>query len=143
VVIPACDVAYCLPAVLNALEDQQHRFEFEVIVVDDGEQRRHRHHRRHPSIVTHAVRLPQRMGAATARNLGTALAQGQTVLYLDADMVLAPHVITDIAARASDTTVLVGFRHNLPYDLHQGGTASSSTPEPRRGPPGYLATSGR
>ncbi|MCU1680242.1 MAG: glycosyl transferase [Amycolatopsis sp.] len=121
VVIPACDVAYCLPAVLNALEDQHHRFEFEVIVVDDASSDDTATIADTHPIVTHAVRLPQRMGAATARNLGTALAQGQTVLYLDADMVLPPHVITDIAARASDTTVLVGFRHNLPYDLHQGG----------------------
>ncbi|MGH3625305.1 MAG: glycosyltransferase family 2 protein, partial [Sciscionella sp.] len=55
------------------------------------------------------------------RNLGTFLAHGQIVLYLDADMVLPPHVITDIAARASDTTVLVGFRHNIPYTVHHGG----------------------
>jgi glycosyltransferase involved in cell wall biosynthesis len=121
VVIPACDVAYCLPTVLNALQDQNHQFEFEVIVVDDASDDDTATIAADHPIVTHAVRLPHRMGAATARNLGTALAQGQTVLYLDADMVLPPHVITDIAARASDTTVLVGFRHNLPFHVHRGG----------------------
>ncbi len=121
VVIPAYNVAYCLPAVLNALQDQHHPFEFEVIVVDDASSDNSAAIAAAHPIVTRAVRLPHRMGAATARNLGTAVARGQTVLYLDADMVLPPHVITDIAARASDTTLLVGFRHNLPYDLHQGG----------------------
>jgi GT2 family glycosyltransferase len=121
VIIPACDVAYCLPAVLNALEDQHHRFEFEVIVVDDASSDNSAVIAASHPIVTRAVRLPYRMGGATARNLGTALARGQTVVYLDADTVLPPHVITDIAARASDTTVLVGFRHNLPYGFHQGG----------------------
>jgi GT2 family glycosyltransferase len=121
VVIPAFNVGYCLQAVLNALEGQHHRHRFEVIVVDDASTDDTAAIAAHHPIVTTALRFPERMGAATARNLGTALARGQTVLYLDADMVLPPHVITDIAARATDTTVLVGFRHNLPYQAHQGG----------------------
>lgn len=121
VVIPARNVGYCLRAVLNALEGQHNRHRFEVIVVDDAStDDTAAIAARHP-IVTTAIRLPDAMGAATARNLGTALAHGQTVLYLDADMLLPPHVITDIAARATDTTVLVGFRHNVPFEAHQGG----------------------
>ncbi len=118
VVIPAHQVGYCLPTVLDALEAQHHRHRFEVIVVDDASTDdtaevavRHR-------VVDRFVRLPQRMGAATSRNVGTAVAGGQTVLYLDGDMVLPPHVITDIATRATDTSVLVGFRHNLRYEVH-------------------------
>lgn len=121
VVVPACNVGYCLPAVLDALEGQHHRYRFEVIVIDDASTDTTAAIAAQHPIVTTVLRLPERAGAATARNLGTALARGQTVLYLDADMVLPRHVITDIAARATDTTVLVGFRHNLPYDLHQGG----------------------
>ena len=121
VVIPAHEVGYCLPAVLDALHAQHHRHRFDIIVVDDASSDDTTAIAADHPIVTRAVRLPQRRGAGTARNLGTVLAHGQTVLYLDADMVLPPHVITDIAARATDTTVLVGFRHNLPYDLHQGG----------------------
>lgn len=121
VVIPAHNVGYCLLAVLDALENQHHRYRFEVIVVDDASTDNTAAIAAGHSIVTTAVRLPERMGAATARNLGTALTRGQTVLYLDGDMLLPPHVITDIAARATDTSVLVGFRHNLPYEAHQGG----------------------
>ncbi|MFD2398505.1 glycosyltransferase family 2 protein [Prauserella oleivorans] len=118
VVIPAHQVGYSLPTVLDALDAQHHQYEFEVIVVDDASTddtaqvaARHR-------VVDRLVRLPQRMGAATARNVGTALAKGQTVLYLDGDMVIPPHVITDVASRATDTSVLVGFRHNLRYEVH-------------------------
>jgi len=121
VVIPAYNVGYCLRAVLDALENQHHRYRFEVIVVDDASTDDTAAIATSHPIVSTAIRLPERRGGATARNLGTALAHGQTVLYLDADMLLPPHVITDIAARATDTSVLVGFRHNLPYDLHQGG----------------------
>jgi GT2 family glycosyltransferase len=121
VVLPARNVGYCLQAVLNALEGQHHRHQFEVIVVDDASTDDTAAIAAHHPIVTTAIRLPERRGGATARNLGTALASGQVVLYLDADMVLPPNVVTDIAARATDSSVLVGFRHNLTYDVHQGG----------------------
>lgn len=121
VVIPAFEVGYCLTAVLNALHAQHHRYQFEVIVIDDASTDDTAAIAADHPVVSHAIRLPQRMGAATARNLGTAIASSQTVLYLDADMVLPPNVITDIAARATNTSVLVGFRHNLPYEQHQGG----------------------
>ncbi|MFD8497770.1 glycosyltransferase family 2 protein [Amycolatopsis sp. NPDC059657] len=119
VVIPAHQVAYCLKAVLDALDGQYHRYEFEVIVIDDAScDTTAATASRHPA-VSRLIRLPRRMGAATARNLGTFVSEGETVLYLDADMVLPPHVITDIAARATDTSVLVGFRHNLPHEVHR------------------------
>jgi hypothetical protein len=121
VVVPAHNVGYCLAAVLDALEGQHHQYRFEVIVIDDASTDTTAAIAAQHPIVTTVLRLPEQMGGATARNLGAAVARGQTVLYLDADMVLPPHVITDIAARATDTTVLVGFRHNLRYDLHQGG----------------------
>lgn len=121
VIIPAYQVGYCLQAVLDALETQHHRHRFEAIVVDDASTDATSTIAAQHRVVDQLVRLPHRMGAATARNLGTAVATGQTVLYLDADMVLPPHVITDIAARATDTTVLVGFRHNLAHEVHQGG----------------------
>jgi hypothetical protein len=118
VVIPAHQVGYSLPTVLDALDAQHHQSEFEVIVVDDASTDDTAHVAARHQVVDRLVRLPQRMGAATARNVGTALAGGQTVLYLDGDMVIPPHVITDVAARATDTSVLVGFRHNLRHEVH-------------------------
>jgi GT2 family glycosyltransferase len=118
VVIPAYEIGYCLGTVLDALHAQHHRGQFEVIVVDDASTDATAEvAARHPAVDRFA-RLPQHMGGASARNVGTALATGETILYLDGDIVLPPHVITDIAARATDTSVLVGFRHNLTYEDH-------------------------
>jgi len=115
VVIPARNNAYSLVSVLDALAAQDTFGTVEVIVIDDastdgtpvivGE---------HPAVDV-AYRLSHRVGAAAARNVGTHLTQAQTVVYLDADMVLAGHVLADIGARAHPELVLVGFRHNVAY----------------------------
>ena len=113
IVIPARDVAYCLPAVLDALAGQHAHHAFEVIVVDDASRDDTAAvARRHPA-VARLIRTWERMGAAACRNIGTAVAAGATILYLDADMVLPAHVIADFTARADDANVLVGFRHNV------------------------------
>ncbi|SRR5216683_136060 len=121
VVIPARDVAYSLPAVLDALAAQQTAAEAEVIVVDDcsadGTGTLAREHPLHPAV----VRLPRRRGAAVARNAGVAVAGGETIVFADADMVLPPHALADMAARAGDRLILAGFRHNIPYRLDDHG----------------------
>ncbi|ASO21572.1 GT2 family glycosyltransferase [Actinoalloteichus hoggarensis] len=121
VVIPAHQVGHSLSAVLDALAGQHHPHPIEVIVVDDASTDDTTTIAAAHPVVTRAVRLPRRHGAGTARTLGTHLATGETVLFLDGDIVLPPHVVTDVAARATDTAVLVGFRHNLPYSTHQDG----------------------
>lgn len=121
VVVPACNNAYSLPAVLDALAAQRlpHDSNAEVIVVDDASSDATGHIAGAHPAVTRAVRLNRRTGAAGARNAGTELATGDTVLYLDADMVLPDHVLADVLARAGQDMVLVGFRHNVPYELDQ------------------------
>jgi GT2 family glycosyltransferase len=115
VVIPARNMSYCLPAALDALAAQQAAGSTQVIVVDDGSSDGTAEiARRHP-LRPVVARFPRRAGAAAARNAGTALADAATVLYADADMILPPHALADIAARARDDVVLLGFRHNLPY----------------------------
>lgn len=57
----------------------------------------------HPA-VTAAVRLPRRGGAGMARNAGLHRATGDTVVFMDADMVPADHQGWDLPyARRGDT----------------------------------------
>jgi hypothetical protein len=123
VVVPACNMAYSLPAVLDAIAAQQTAAAFEVIVVDDGSadgtSDMARQHPLRPAV----IRIPQCRGAATARNVGVAVAEGETILFADADMALPPHALADVAARACDRIVLVGFRHNVAYRSDGTGRA--------------------
>lgn len=80
------------------------------------------------AVVTRLVRIKERSGAATARNIGTALAVSETILYLDADMLLPEHVIADFSARAAGNLVLVGFRHNLPFGDRRGVLLAGTRP---------------
>lgn len=115
VVIPARNNGYSLPLVLDALARQDTSGTLEVIVVDDASTDQTPVIASHHPAVDVAYRLTGRAGAAAARTVGTRMAQADTIVYLDADMVLPPHVLTDIAARANPRLVLVGFRHNLAY----------------------------
>jgi hypothetical protein len=123
IVIPARNVQYCLGPVLDALRAQDTRAPFEVIVIDDASTDATfclaQDHPLRPTV----VRLRSRQGSAAARNAGTALAQADTVLYLDADMVLPPHAVADVAARATPDLVLLGFRHNVPFTSDGHGQA--------------------
>src|SRR5712691_2013280 len=85
VVIPARDMAYSLPAVLDALAAQETEAGMEVIVVDDGSADETAAVAAGHPVRPVVVRVPAPLGAGTARNLGVAVASGQTVLFADAD----------------------------------------------------------
>jgi glycosyltransferase involved in cell wall biosynthesis len=114
-------MSYCLPAVLDALAAQQTPASTEVIVVDDGSDDRTAELARDHPLRPVVARIPRRCGAATARNIGVALAGGDTIVFADADMVLSVHALADVAARADERVVLVGFRHNIAYQADQSG----------------------
>lgn len=128
VVIPAYNVAHCLQYVLDALAAQSVRGTFEVIVVDDASTDKTLSIARAHPIVLRLARIKDHAGAATARNIGTALASTGTILYLDADMVLPRHVIADVMVRAADNLALIGFRHNLPYKIRERVRQSGMMP---------------
>lgn len=118
VVIPAHNNAYSLPAVLDALLEQSTVANIEVIVVDDAStDATPEIIQAHPAVDI-AVRLPNQVGGPSARNVGAHLAGADTMLFTDADMVLPPHVVADVATRARPDAVLVGFRHAV---AHPGG----------------------
>jgi GT2 family glycosyltransferase len=115
VVIPARNVGHCLQLVLDALANQTAYGAFEVIVIDDASTDDTTEIARAHHVVTTLIRIRERAGAAAARNVGTAVAQTETILYVDGDMLLPRHVLQDVSARAADHLALIGFRHNLPY----------------------------
>ncbi|KUO04848.1 hypothetical protein AQJ67_09925 [Streptomyces caeruleatus] len=123
IVIPARNTAHSLGPVLDALAAQDTNGSVETIVVDDAsEDATAEIAAAHPAVDT-LIRLRTQSGAAAARNAGTALASADTVVYLDGDMVLAPHVLADIATRSRPDAVLLGFRHNAPYQPGRDGVA--------------------
>ncbi len=130
VVVPAHNAAYCLPTALDALAAQATSAWTEVIVVDDASgDATPEIAAGHPA-VTHAVRLCRRAGAGAARDVGVRLAAGDTIVFMDADMVPQPHVLADFAARAADDLVLLGFRHEVGYHPVAHGRARVPAGEP-------------
>ncbi|GAA4466436.1 glycosyltransferase family 2 protein [Phytohabitans houttuyneae] len=116
VVIPTHNNAHSLPAVLDALAAQT-AADVEVIVIDDAStDTTPQIIQEHPAVDL-ALRLAHNVGGPAARNVGAHLAGADTLVHMDADMVLPNHVLADIAARARPDVVLVGFRHNLAHQL--------------------------
>ena len=121
VVIPARDRAYSIGAVLDALHAQRPARDLEIIVVDDDSgDRTPEIVAAHPAAPV-LVRLPQRRGPGAARNAGASRATGETLLFLDADMVLPPGAVHELALRASPQTALLGFFEEVRYDRGNGG----------------------
>lgn len=117
VVVPTHNVAHCLSRVLDALQNQRMAGEMEVIVIDDASTDDSTNIIAGHPRVDIARRFPQRMGSASARNLGVELASASTVVFVDADMLLPNHVLADMGARTTAEMVLLGFRHNRPAHM--------------------------
>jgi glycosyltransferase involved in cell wall biosynthesis len=102
VIIPAYNAQSTLPDCLRALQSQETREPFEVIVVDDGST---------DGTGERAGELGARIirqtwqGPAAARNLGLGAATGEVVLFTDADCVPAPDWVEQMVAPLRDPQV--------------------------------------
>ncbi|MGH3718016.1 MAG: glycosyltransferase family 2 protein [Pseudonocardiaceae bacterium] len=128
VVIPAHNVGHAIKRVLDALHRSVVAGPVEVIVVDDastdGFAGLAREHPLRPTVLS----LPERLGSGAARNIGTLVAGGDLILYLDGDMVVPKDVLREHAARGDDGWVTLGFRHNLGVSDPRILTLDTATP---------------
>ena len=94
VIVPVRDGSKHLPRCLEALGRSEYS-QFEVIVVDDCSTDNS------PEIAAHygarCFRTPQTMGPAGARNLGAQYAGGEILLFVDADVVVPPATLRQVA----------------------------------------------
>lgn len=118
VVIPARDAESTLGAVLDALSHQCDSTPAEVIVVDDASTDLTAVVARNHPVNPRVVSLGHQYGAGQARDVGVAIASGDVIVFVDADMLLPEHALTTMASRAYHNMIVLGFRHNLPY--HDG-----------------------
>ena len=131
VVVPVFDSVHSIATVLDSLAAQAVGVPVQVIVVDDMSSDGSTEIVAAHPVVDRALRLSRRSGAAAARNVGIALAEGDTLVFLDADVVPQPHVLADFAARAADDLVLLGFREPIPYRGARHGRACLPARQPR------------
>lgn len=115
VVMPMRNRGFAISAVLDALARSK-GVDVEVIIVDDASDDDGAWQAAtHPLRLT-VVRMSRAYGSSAARNIGTAIASAETIVYLDADMVLPDGVLRELAARACPDLVLPGFRHHVAID---------------------------
>lgn len=103
IIIPAFNAAHTLPACLAACAEQDgmDRATYEIIVVNDGsgdETAVVAQNTGADKTITHA----QSQGAGAARNSGTAVAQGDIILFTDADCIPHPNWLAMMTAPFAD-----------------------------------------
>jgi len=92
VIIPTYNRAKILIKCVDALMEQTFD-DYEVIVVDDAStDDTEEQIRRYP---VRYVRLEERSGPAHARNVGIELAEGELIIFVDSDVIVAPEFVQD------------------------------------------------
>ncbi len=112
IILPTYNRLLQLQKVLTGLEAQTYPLTaFEVVVVSDGAtDGTDEFLRTYETPLNLRLFVQQNQGAATARNLGIAMAQGEIIIFLDDDVVPEPHLIAEHVAthqcHAADVVVL-------------------------------------
>lgn len=114
VIVPAWNSRLYLPRCLDALARSEYS-QFEVVVVDDCSS----DDTAHVAVRYGArcLRTPQRMGPAGARNLGAKSAEGEILLFVDADVVVPPETLRLVAedfVRDSELAAVFGSYDDEP-----------------------------
>ncbi|WP_239338519.1 glycosyltransferase [Frankia sp. CiP3] len=128
VVIPAHNVSHAIKRLLDALQRSAVTGPVEVIVVDDASTDGTAHIARGHPLRPTVLSLPERLGSGAARNIGTLIAGGDLVLYLDGDMVIPPYVLQEHTTRGDEGWITLGFRHNLGVDDPRIPTLDTASP---------------
>lgn len=122
VVIPTYNRLPILEKCLRALEDQQWPESagidgYEVIVVDDGSS-----DRTLAWLAEHQAELPhvrcycqEHLGPAAARNLGVAKATGDTIIFIDSDLVVTPVFLKSHAEKLREGQAQLGSDRLFTY----------------------------
>jgi len=120
VVIPAHNASRTLGECLQAIRRSQYS-EYEIIVVDDASTDETAQVA--AQYACRVLRLPNNVGAAQAKNLGVNEAQGEIILFTDADIVVKPDTLKRVAEDLSDPT-LDGVVGLLGKELRYGNFSS-------------------
>jgi glycosyltransferase involved in cell wall biosynthesis len=116
VVIPVYESAVSLDQLLRAINESD-PCDREVIVVDDGSSDNAAELA--ASLGARVIRLTTNSGPATARNMGVKAAEGEVVLFLDADVKPPPGLIAHVARRMErepDLLALNGYYCPVPLN---------------------------
>jgi dolichyl-phosphate beta-glucosyltransferase len=121
IVIPAYNEARRLPTTLDGWQEflGGQAYTWEILVVDDGS-------RDTTATVAEAagarvLRLAQNQGKGGAVKAGVLAAEGQTIVYADADMNVAPtHLAEALALLESGADLIVGRRDLSEYAMAEG-----------------------
>ena len=77
----------CIGSILN-----QTFSDFEILVIDDGSQEKNRKHLHEIELIDKRISVyrQENKGVSAARNYGVSLAEGEYIVFVDADDILLP-----------------------------------------------------
>jgi len=99
IVIPTYDRKPILEKCLIALEDQNYTGDYEVVVVDDGSNDGTVEWLRETQFPHVRLIVQDHQGPSAARNLGVEQAKGDTIIFIDSDLVVLPGFLSNHDAK--------------------------------------------